>query len=59
MSILDLYGSDPNQPHREFIQVVLVFYSQGNVDKLLSLVEKARRAIRVSLGRSLRKPPSV
>ncbi len=43
MDILDLYGVNPDEPHREFVQAALVFYAKGDIDKLLLLVEEAKR----------------
>jgi hypothetical protein len=46
IDILDLYGVNPSEPHREFVQAALVFYAQGDLDKLLFLVEEAKRDYR-------------
>jgi hypothetical protein len=46
MDILDLYGVNANEPHREFVQAALVFYAKGDIDKLLLLVEEAKRDYR-------------
>ena len=42
MGILDLYGTNANEPHREFVQIALMLYATGDTEKLLSLVERAK-----------------
>lgn len=43
MKILDLYGQQANEPHREWMQIVIVHYAKDDVEKLLTFVESAKR----------------
>lgn len=51
MGIVDLYGVEPNEPHREFVQVAILHYAEGDVEKLLRLVEDAKRDYQACLYR--------
>jgi excisionase family DNA binding protein len=42
MEILDQYGTEENEPHREFIQMTAVRAARGNATKLMEAIEEAK-----------------
>lgn len=42
LAVLDLYGTEPYELERERVQLAIIALSEGNEDKLLSLVQSAK-----------------
>lgn len=54
MELLDLYGLEPSEQHRERVQIAILQLSNGNLPRLFDLVEMAKSDYRTLLYRAER-----
>jgi len=52
LEILNLYGSEPGELHREWMQIYLLQHARGDLDLLLRSVEEAKQGYRQFLDRA-------